>query len=86
MCGATRDVRFVPITDIGFRGRQIKCYVVCSTPNLSDLIIDCAGKFLRYALNLLPRICTILAFEHEDIDYPNQAKEKDKTKEKFAHA
>ena len=59
---------------------------VRSTPNLSDLIIDCAAKFLRYALNLLPRICAILAFEREDIDYPKQAKEKDKTKEKLAHA
>ena len=64
----------MPIADIGFRGRQIKCYVVRSTPNLSDLIIDCAAKFLRYALNLLPRICAILAFEREDIDYPKQAK------------
>jgi len=50
--------------------------VVRSTPNLSDLIIDCAAKFLRYALNLLPRICAILAFEREDIDYPKQAEEK----------
>ena len=86
MCSAQADVRYVPIADIGFRGRQIKCYVVRSTPNLSDLIIDCAAKFLRYALNLLPRICAILAFEREDIDYPKQAKEKDKTKEKLAHA
>ena len=69
-----------------FRGRQIKCYVVRSTPNLSDLIIDCAAKFLRYALNLLPRIGAILAFEREDIDYAKQAEEKDKTKEKLAHA
>ena len=86
MCSALADVRLVPIADIGFRGRQIKCYVVRSTPNLSDLIIDCAAKFLRYALNLLPRICAILAFEREDIDYPKQAEEKDKTKEKLAHA
>jgi hypothetical protein len=63
----------------------IKRYVVRSTPNLSDLIIDCAAKFLRYALNLLPRICAILAFEREDIDYPKQAEEKNKTKEKLAH-
>ena len=76
----------MPIADIGFRGRQIKCYVVRSTPNLSDLIIDCAAKFLRYALNLLPRIGAILAFEREDIDYAKQAEEKDKTKEKLAHA
>ena len=82
MCSAQADVRLVPIADIGFRGR----HVVRSTPNLSDLIIDCAAKFLRYALNLLPRICAILAFEREDIDYPKQAEEKDKTKEKLAHA
>ena len=63
----------------------IKRYVVRSTPNLSDLIIDCAAKFLRYALNLLPRICAVLAFEREDIDYPKQAEEKNKTKEKLAH-
>ena len=47
--------------------------MVRSTPNLSDLIIDCAAKFFRYALNLLPRICAILAFEREDIDYAKQA-------------
>ena len=75
----------MPIADIGFRGRQIKCYVVRSMPNLSDLTL-CATKFLRYALNLLPRIGAILAFEREDIDYAKQAEEKDKTKEKLAHA
>jgi hypothetical protein len=67
-------------------GTKRTSLVALSTPNLSDLIIDCAAKFLRYALNLLPRICAILAFEREDIDYPKQAKEKDKTKEKLAHA
>ncbi|MGA9457906.1 MAG: hypothetical protein WBV43_20835 [Pseudolabrys sp.] len=75
------DVRYWHKADI------LSCTAhVRSTPNLSDLIIDCAAKFLRYALNLLPRICAILAFEREDIDYPKQAKEKDKTKEKLAHA
>ena len=53
--------------------RLIKCYVGRSTPNLSDLIIDCAAKSLRYALNLLPRIRAILAFEREEIDYAKQA-------------
>jgi hypothetical protein len=56
-----------------------------STPNLSDLIIDCAAKFLPYASQLLPRIRAILAFECQDIDDPKQAKKKEKTKEKLAH-
>ena len=56
-----------------------------STPNLSDLIIDCVAKSLPNALKLLPRIRAILAFERQDIDYTKQAKEKDKEKEKLAH-
>jgi len=63
----------------------IKRYVVRSTPNLSDLIIDCVAKFLPHALKLLPRIRAILAFECQDIDYTKQAEEKDKEKEKLAH-
>ena len=79
--GELQDVRYWHKADI------LSCTAhVRSTPNLSDLIIDCAAKFLRYALNLLPRIGAILAFEREDIDYAKQAEEKDKTKEKLAHA
>lgn len=56
-----------------------------STPNLSDLIIDCVAKFLPYALQLLPGLPAVLAFECQDIDYTKQAEEKDKAKEKLAH-
>jgi hypothetical protein len=58
---------------------------VRSTPNLSDLIIDRVAEFLPNALQLLPRLRAILAFECQDIDYTKQAEEKDKEKEKLAH-
>jgi hypothetical protein len=83
MCSATRDARFVPEADIGFRGDQIIVYVVRSTPNLSDLIIDCAAKFLRYALNLLPRICAILAFETREHRLPKTGQGKRQNKRKI---
>ena len=63
----------------------ISRYLGRSTPNLSDLIIDCVAKFLPYALQLLPRIRAILAFECQDIDYTKQAEEKNKEKEELAH-
>ena len=100
MCGALVHVCFGPIADIAQCIRSLypckqkslyghRCHsgrrVVRSTPNLVDLIIDCVAKFLPYALNLLPRICAIFAFEREDIDYAKQAEEKDKTKGKLAH-
>jgi hypothetical protein len=59
--------------------------VVRSPPNLSDLIIDCAAEFLPHALQLLPGLRAILAFECQDIDDAKQAEENDKTKEKLAH-
>ncbi|MGB8637662.1 MAG: hypothetical protein WCD30_05950 [Pseudolabrys sp.] len=78
---ARQNVRFWHKADI------LSCTAhVRSTPNLSDLIIDCAAKFLRYALNCCHASALFWPSQREDIDYPKQAKEKDKTKEKLAHA
>ncbi len=57
-----------------------------STPNLSDLTIDCVAEFFTEALSFLPRTRAIFTFEEEEIDCQKQAEKKDEAKGKFSHA
>jgi len=61
-------------------------YACGSSPDLSDLIMDRAAEFLAQALNFLPSLGAVLAFECGDIDRAKRAEEKNEAKEKLAHA